>query len=158
MPPKHFSSTHNSSGYKSNYASNPYKRSKMESMDEDQDKPSGTAILDIDIGKRKRLLVRDFKGTPLVDIREFYSKTNPNGSEVWLPGRKGISLTIDVWETVVAHIGDIENALKRLQDHEVDTKGEVGDDGLKQDESEVETKGDSLEVNSEEESNQLSNE
>ncbi|KAK9363362.1 transcriptional Coactivator p15-domain-containing protein [Lipomyces starkeyi] len=151
MPPKRFSSTHNSSGYKSNYASNPYKRSKMESKPEDEDNPFGTAILDIDIGKRKRLLVRDFKGTPLVNIREFYSKANPDGSEVWLPGRKGISLTIDVWETVVAHIGDIENALKKLQDHEVDTKAEVGDDGLKQDENEVETKGDSLEVNSEEE-------
>ncbi|KAK9374139.1 transcriptional Coactivator p15-domain-containing protein [Lipomyces chichibuensis] len=150
MPPKRFSSTNGSSGYKSNYASGPYKRSRVESMPDDEENPSGTAILDIDIGKRKRLLVRDFKGTPLVDIREFYSKTNPNGSEVWLPGRKGISLTIDVWETVVAHIADIENALKKLQDHDGDTKEEVGDSGLKQKENEVEPKGDSSEVNAEE--------
>ncbi|KAK9369914.1 transcriptional Coactivator p15-domain-containing protein [Lipomyces kononenkoae] len=134
MPPKHFSSTRNSSSNKSAKASasNPYKRAKTDSNDADDS--GGQTILDIDIGKRKRLIVRDFKGTPLVDIREFFQKQNPDGSEVWLPGRKGISLTVDVWETVVAHIGDIEDALKKFHDNDSD---EVGDEGLKE-----ETEGD----------------
>ncbi|KAJ8104210.1 transcriptional Coactivator p15-domain-containing protein [Lipomyces tetrasporus] len=141
MPPKRFSSTQTKSGYKSNHTSGDYKRAKVKLTPDDEDESNGSSVLDIDIGKRKRLLVRDFKGTPLVDIREFYSKTNPDGSEIWLPGRKGISLTIDVWEAVVAHIGDIENAIKKLREGDIDTKEEAGDDDLKG-ETEAEIKGD----------------
>ncbi|KAK9236238.1 transcriptional Coactivator p15-domain-containing protein [Lipomyces kononenkoae] len=150
MPPKRFSSTRNSSGHKSSKASNPYKRVKSDSNPDDVDDSGGQTLLTIDIGKRKRLIVRDFKGTPLVDIREFYSKTNEDGSEVWLPGRKGISLTVDVWETVVAHIGDIEDALKKFHDDNVNVEDEGGDEGLKQ-ETEGDVKDGSQNVNSLEE-------
>ena len=44
----------------------------------------------IDIGKKKRVTVRVFKGTPLIDIREYYG---PEGDEK--PGKKGISLTVE---------------------------------------------------------------
>ncbi|KAK9325004.1 transcriptional Coactivator p15-domain-containing protein [Lipomyces orientalis] len=151
MPPKRFSSTQSKSQYKSNYASGDYKRAKVKSAaDDEDDESNGSSVLDIDIGKRKRLIVRDFKGTPLIDIREFYSKANPDGSEVWLPGRKGISLTIDVWEAVVAHIGDIENAIQKLTQGEIDTNGEAANDDLKL-ETGAEIKDDGQEVNSEEE-------
>ena len=44
----------------------------------------------IDLGKKKRATVRSFKGTALVDIREFYGA---DGAEK--PGKKGISLTLE---------------------------------------------------------------
>ncbi|KAG6917317.1 hypothetical protein DXG01_002975 [Tephrocybe rancida] len=47
----------------------------------------------VDLGKKKRATVRSFKGTPLIDIREFYGN---DGEEK--PGKKGISLTLDQWE------------------------------------------------------------
>ncbi|KAG7098568.1 hypothetical protein E1B28_000501 [Marasmius oreades] len=47
----------------------------------------------VDIGKKRRATVRNFKGKPLIDIREFYGN---DGDEK--PGKKGISLTEDQWE------------------------------------------------------------
>jgi len=49
----------------------------------------------IDLGKKKRVTVRSFKGIPLLDIREFYGA---DGQEK--PGKKGISLTLDQWEVL----------------------------------------------------------
>lgn len=44
----------------------------------------------IDLGNKKRVTVRSFKGKLLLDIREFY------GDESDLkPGKKGISLNLD---------------------------------------------------------------
>lgn len=72
----------------------------------------------IDLGKKKRATVRSFKGTALVDIREFYGA---DGAEK--PGKKGISLTqeqvryITVLFTTgaadlnISEVGDIENRL-----------------------------------------------
>ena len=51
----------------------------------------------IDLGKKKRVTVRTFKGMPLVDIREFYGA---DGDEK--PGKKGISLQPD-------QVGSIRN-------------------------------------------------
>ena len=44
----------------------------------------------IDLGKKKRATVRSFKGTPLLDIREFYGADDQEK-----PGKKGISLTLE---------------------------------------------------------------
>ncbi|KAF8973257.1 RNA polymerase II transcriptional coactivator [Flammula alnicola] len=44
----------------------------------------------IDLGKKKRAVVRSFKGVVLLDIREYYGA---DGEEK--PGKKGISLTLD---------------------------------------------------------------
>jgi len=44
----------------------------------------------IDLGKKKRATVRAFRGTILLDIREFYEA---GGQEK--PGKKGITLTIE---------------------------------------------------------------
>ncbi|KAG6878823.1 hypothetical protein C0992_007444 [Termitomyces sp. T32_za158] len=49
----------------------------------------------VSLGKKKRATVRSFKGTPLIDIREFYGN---EGDEK--PGKKGISLTVEQWETL----------------------------------------------------------
>jgi hypothetical protein len=44
----------------------------------------------IDLGKKKRATVREFKGTVLLDIREFYGAGDEEK-----PGKKGISLTLE---------------------------------------------------------------
>ncbi|KIJ61311.1 hypothetical protein HYDPIDRAFT_96877, partial [Hydnomerulius pinastri MD-312] len=49
----------------------------------------------VDLGKKKRASVRSFKGQTFVDIREFYGA---DGDEK--PGKKGISLSLDQWETL----------------------------------------------------------
>jgi len=64
----------------------------------------------IDLGKKKRATVRSFKGTALVDIREFYVA---DGSEK--PGKKGISLALEQWETLKSSSAVIDNLLGSLQ-------------------------------------------
>jgi hypothetical protein len=44
----------------------------------------------IDLGKKRRAVVRSFKGTALLDIREYYGT---EGEEK--PGKKGISLQLE---------------------------------------------------------------
>jgi len=55
--------------------------------------PEGEKFLDL--GKKKRAVVRSFKGIHLLDIREYYGA---EGQEK--PGKKGISLTIDQWKSL----------------------------------------------------------
>ncbi|EIM82706.1 PC4-domain-containing protein [Stereum hirsutum FP-91666 SS1] len=49
----------------------------------------------IDLGKKRRATVRKYKSAVLVDIREFYGEA---GDEK--PGKKGISLTVDQWQSL----------------------------------------------------------
>ncbi|KAI9511133.1 transcriptional Coactivator p15-domain-containing protein [Russula earlei] len=60
----------------------------------------------VDLGKKKRATVRTFKGMTLVDIREYYGT---EGDEK--PGKKGISLTVEQWETLVQASGAISGLL-----------------------------------------------
>jgi len=50
----------------------------------------------VDLGKKRRVTVRDFKGSTLIDIREFYGS---EGDEK--PGKKGISLSVEQWKSLV---------------------------------------------------------
>lgn len=61
------------------------------------------------LGKNRFLKVREFKGKFYVDIREFY---DDNGE--MKPGRKGISLSLEQWNTVKNCIDDVDAAIKRL--------------------------------------------
>ncbi|KAK9465300.1 transcriptional Coactivator p15-domain-containing protein [Lipomyces arxii] len=79
-------------------------------------------VLDIDIGKNKHVCVRKFNGVALVDIREFYSKENADGEDVWLPGKKGISLSTEVWESLVQNIESINKAVSSLTADQKDSK------------------------------------
>lgn len=60
----------------------------------------------IDLGKKRRAVVRSFKGMALLDIREYYG---PEGDEK--PGKKGISLQI---EQVGKDTTELENNIDHL--------------------------------------------
>lgn len=53
----------------------------------------------LDLGKKKRAVVRSFKGIPLLDIREYYGE---EGQEK--PGKKGISLTLEQVSGLFFHV------------------------------------------------------
>ncbi|KAI9449411.1 transcriptional Coactivator p15-domain-containing protein [Lactarius psammicola] len=60
----------------------------------------------VDLGKKKRVTVRSFKGITLIDIREYYGS---EGDEK--PGKKGISLSVEQWKSLMQASGAIDSLL-----------------------------------------------
>ena len=60
----------------------------------------------IHLGKNKYVSVRKFNGKQIIDIREYYDKDGDT-----LPGKKGIALTLDIWETLKNNIEIIDEAI-----------------------------------------------
>ena len=52
--------------------------------------------------------VSTFKKTTLINIREYYEKDGKT-----LPGKKGISLSVEQWEELKKHIADVDADLKK---------------------------------------------
>ncbi|KAM5530083.1 hypothetical protein V8D89_016249 [Ganoderma adspersum] len=64
----------------------------------------------VDLGKKKRATVRMFKGSKLLDIREFY------GDEDDLkPGKKGVSINQEQWESLKKSSDVIDLFFARLK-------------------------------------------
>uniref|UniRef100_A0A7S2JL94 Transcriptional coactivator p15 (PC4) C-terminal domain-containing protein n=1 Tax=Cyanoptyche gloeocystis TaxID=77922 RepID=A0A7S2JL94_9EUKA len=61
-----------------------------------------------EIGNKKRVSVRKFKGKLYIDIREFYEKDGD-----LLPGKKGISLQPDNWEQLKKLTEEIDEAVAK---------------------------------------------
>eukprot|EP00804_Cyclotella_cryptica_P027894 CCRYP_003799-RA/>CCRYP_003799-RA protein AED:0.42 eAED:0.42 QI:0/-1/0/1/-1/1/1/0/118 len=89
-----------------------------EAEDDDGDEESGAVKRNadgeayFDLGKAKRVTVRQWKTAVLVDIREFYEK---GGKE--LPGKKGISLTLEQYKELRKHImdGSLDKQVEELK-------------------------------------------
>ena len=77
----------------------------MKSLKKDSD-DDPDSITVCEISKNRRVAVRNWKGSIMVDIREFYVK---DGKQ--LPGRKGISLTMDQWNVLRNHVEEIDKAV-----------------------------------------------
>ncbi|KAL4880509.1 transcriptional Coactivator p15-domain-containing protein [Aspergillus karnatakaensis] len=60
-----------------------------------------------EISKMRRVTISSFRGKVMVSLREYYEK---DGEE--LPGKKGISLPIEQFSTLMTILPDIEGALK----------------------------------------------
>jgi hypothetical protein len=61
------------------------------------------------LAKMRFVNVSEFKGKAYVNIREYYES---NGKT--MPGKKGISLSVDQWESLKKHIANIDKDLKKL--------------------------------------------
>ncbi|CAH2234336.1 RNA polymerase II transcriptional coactivator [Pararge aegeria] len=57
---------------------------------------------------KKLVKIREFKGKVYIDIREFYEK---NGE--LLPGKKGISLTPELWKKLLSLGDEINEAINK---------------------------------------------
>jgi len=64
----------------------------------------------IDLGKKRRVTVRSFKGMTQVDIREFYGE---EGDEK--PGKKGIALNTEQWTELKQNMSAIDDLVKNMK-------------------------------------------
>ncbi|KAK2762775.1 hypothetical protein FQN54_000949 [Arachnomyces sp. PD_36] len=79
-------------------------------------KPAGAGESKVDsngdqyweLSRLRRVTVSSFKGRTFVNVREYYEK---DGQE--LPGKKGISMSVDQFSTMVGLLPSIETALKQ---------------------------------------------
>ncbi|XP_017888705.1 activated RNA polymerase II transcriptional coactivator p15 [Ceratina calcarata] len=76
------------------------KKAKKQSGDDEDDS--------WDLGNNRKVMVRDFKGKLLVDIREMYFDNAGNTK----PGKKGIALTMPQWRKLLDIIEDVDEAVK----------------------------------------------
>ncbi|XP_055806518.1 RNA polymerase II transcriptional coactivator KIWI-like [Solanum dulcamara] len=86
------------------YASEGDNPPKKSSRTDDSDDEDGIVVCEI--SKNRRVSVRSFGGKIIVDIREFYVK---DGKQ--MPGRKGISLSMDQWNVLRDHADEIDKAV-----------------------------------------------
>ncbi|KAI1785186.1 transcriptional Coactivator p15-domain-containing protein [Ganoderma leucocontextum] len=91
------------------------KKPKIPTLDEDDADDVKTGVTTegerfVDLGKKKRATVRMFKGSKYLDIREFY------GDEDDLkPGKKGISINQEQWESLKKSSDVIDSFFARLK-------------------------------------------
>eukprot|EP00696_Hemimastix_kukwesjijk_P007088 gnl/Hemi2/18984_TR6279_c0_g10_i1.p1 gnl/Hemi2/18984_TR6279_c0_g10~~gnl/Hemi2/18984_TR6279_c0_g10_i1.p1 ORF type:complete len:129 (-),score=42.84 gnl/Hemi2/18984_TR6279_c0_g10_i1:87-443(-) len=62
------------------------------------------------IGGMRRISVQQFRNKPLVSIREFYEKDGK-----LMPGKKGISLSVEQWQQVKAHVARVDAQIAALK-------------------------------------------
>ncbi|KAL9248143.1 hypothetical protein vseg_021499 [Gypsophila vaccaria] len=84
-------------------AAPPSKTSKVAAAADDGEDDN---IVVCEISRNRRVSVRTWQGKVVVDIREFYSK---DGKQ--MPGKKGISLTMDQWKVLREHVEEIDQAV-----------------------------------------------
>lgn len=79
-----------------------------------------------EISKARRVTVSDFKGKKMISIREYYEKDGE-----WLPGKKGITMTLEQYAGFVSVLPGIETALRQsgIQDVPRPNYSNIGGDG-----------------------------
>lgn len=94
-----------------------------------------------EISKARRVVLNDFKGKKMISIREYYEK---DGS--WLPGKKGISMTLEQYGALMGVLPAVDRELRRGGVEHV-PRPEYGaeDGGVVKQEPEEDTEGSGVE-------------
>ncbi|KAL6929040.1 hypothetical protein ACO0SA_002376 [Hanseniaspora valbyensis] len=75
-----------------------------------------------DLGKNKRVTVRQFRNVNLIDIREYYK----DSAGELRPGKKGISLTEEMFDSLLSNYRNIDDALKtRFQQNRNNAQNDI---------------------------------
>ncbi|KQK09397.1 RNA polymerase II transcriptional coactivator KELP [Brachypodium distachyon] len=94
----------------------------VEKEEEEDEKEGGAGNKEFDdngdlilcrLSTHRRVTLQEFRGMTLVSIREYYLK---DGKE--MPTSKGISMTVEQWETFRNSVPAIEDAIKNLGESE----------------------------------------
>lgn len=64
-----------------------------------------------DLGGHRKVSINQFKGSTLIDIREFYK----DKSGEMKPGKKGISLTVEQFDSLLGKTTEIQEAVALLK-------------------------------------------
>ncbi|XP_076466046.1 activated RNA polymerase II transcriptional coactivator p15-like [Babylonia areolata] len=81
-------------------------KSKAESSDVEKG-PNGELMFQL--ARMRYATVSEFRGKVLVSIREYYEKDGD-----LRPGKKGISLSLEQWNSLKDHMEDIDKAVKKF--------------------------------------------
>lgn len=69
--------------------------------------PDDSGAIEIcELSRTRKVSVRMWQGKIFVDIREFYTK---DGKQ--MPGKKGISLSLDQWEVLRNHVEEVDKEI-----------------------------------------------
>ncbi|KAI9699579.1 MAG: hypothetical protein M1820_007078 [Bogoriella megaspora] len=96
------------------------KRSKPDNSKGDDD---GDDSNHWELSKNRRIGINEFKGKTLINIREYYDKDGQT-----LPGKKGISLSMDQFNALVKALPAIDQALRKRGETMPIPKFKAGDD------------------------------
>lgn len=81
----------------------PSKKSKdVEKSGDSSKEGNNTWVLD----KQRQIRINEFRGRKLIDIREYYEKDGKS-----LPGKKGISLSINQWKRLQEFAKEVNEAI-----------------------------------------------
>ena len=75
-----------------------------------RDKDGAIKVGDISDNGKRKVQVKKWSNRVLVDVREYYEKDG-----AMLPGKKGISLTVDQWKELLKMQDDIGDAIKQIE-------------------------------------------
>lgn len=96
----------------SDYESNSQPESKSSSPVKEAAKPAAGDECSFELSGKRRVTVRKFRSSTLIDIREYYEDKS-SGEE--RPGKKGISLTKEQYEKLKELMPEIDAAIKNLK-------------------------------------------
>lgn len=65
----------------------------------------------VDLSAKRRLTLRKWRSSLLIDLREFYAGSD--GED--LPGKKGISLSLDQWNRLKESMGEVDRLIREMQ-------------------------------------------
>ena len=105
---------------------------------------NGDTFFSLNPASTRRLTVNEFKGMTMISIREFYEKDGKK-----MPGKKGISLTVEQWAVLVECLPGVERELAgRGENVRRPIYGDVPDkvDGTGNEKMDVASGGDEEEV------------